>query len=154
MSPGQMLPGQTSQWKFESVLNVARNLLLLFYQNWVSNSWDIAGFEFLWVGWWVVCKVIFVSNPTKVMLDWGWVELLLSWGFDGDVAVSTYELQLVSQHYTLGEHVDIENLGQRLKILSIGHNKAFHTILLQILPHFDVNNICVAQQLMKWHTLK
>ena len=36
--------------------------------------------EFLqpWLGG-VVCKVSFVSNPTYVMLGWGWVELLLSW---------------------------------------------------------------------------
>ena len=35
--------------------------------------------EFLWVGggWWGVCKVIFVSNPTTVE-----VVLRLSWGFD------------------------------------------------------------------------
>ena len=32
-----------------------------------------------WVGCLVVCKVIFVSNPTKVMLGWGWVELRLNW---------------------------------------------------------------------------
>ena len=30
----------------------------------------------------VVRKVIFVSNPTKVLSNWGWVELWLSWGFD------------------------------------------------------------------------
>ena len=37
--------------------------------------------EFLqpWLGG-VVCKVSFVSNPTYVMLGWGWVELLLCWG--------------------------------------------------------------------------
>ena len=56
----------------------------------------------------------------------------------------------------MGQHVDIagnskimseskENLGHRLKISSIGHNKAFHSISLQSLPHFDVNNIAVAQ---------
>ena len=47
-------------------------------QNPVSNSWDIADIEFLW--WWVVCNVIFKSNPVKVML--GWVELDLSLSFD------------------------------------------------------------------------
>ena len=31
----------------------------------------------------VECKLIFVSNPTKVML--GWVELWLSWGFDNNL---------------------------------------------------------------------
>ena len=38
-----------------------------------------------------------------------------------------------------------ENLGNRLKISSIGHNEAFHSIPLQILSHFDLNNIPVAQ---------
>ena len=39
----------------------------------VSNSWDITDIEFLW--WWGgVCKVIFMSNPTVV--------LILGWGFD------------------------------------------------------------------------
>ena len=36
--------------------------------------------EFVWGG--LVCKVIFKSNSTKVMLGWGWVQLWLSWGFD------------------------------------------------------------------------
>ena len=40
-----------------------------------------------------------------------------------------------------------------LKISSIGHNEAFHSIPLQILPHFDVNNIAVAQKLTKWFNL-
>ena len=49
-------------------------------------------------------------------------------------------------------HVRItKNLGHRLKISSIGHNKVFHSIPLQILPNFDVNNIPVAQKLTKWH---
>ena len=71
-----------------SVWDAPRSLHLKFYKNWVSNSGAIASIEFLWVdgvaGWWVgvVCKVIFMSNPTKVILDWGWVELWLSWGFD------------------------------------------------------------------------
>ena len=30
----------------------------------------------------VVCKAIFMSNPTKVILNFGSVELWLSWGFD------------------------------------------------------------------------
>ena len=49
MSQGQMLPGQMSPWQLESVLNVHRNLPLKFHQNRVSNSWDIANIEFLWV---------------------------------------------------------------------------------------------------------
>ena len=59
MLPRQILPGQMSSWQLESVLNVHRNLLLKFHQNWVSNSWDIADFEFLWVvGGWVVVVVL------------------------------------------------------------------------------------------------
>ena len=77
MSPGQMLPGQMSPWHLESVLNVHRNLHLKFYQNRVSNSWDIANIEFLW-WWWGVCKSFSCLTQPKVML--GCVEL--SWGFD------------------------------------------------------------------------
>ena len=44
-----------------------------------SNSWDIADIEIVRVEWVDgVFKFIFVSNPTKVMLGWGWVELWLS----------------------------------------------------------------------------
>ena len=46
-------------------LNVHRNLTLQFHQNWVINSRDIAGIEFVWGGGvegGVVCKVIFVSK--------------------------------------------------------------------------------------------
>ena len=46
MSPGQMFPWQMSRWQLESVLDVPRNLSLKFGQNQVSNSWDIANFEF------------------------------------------------------------------------------------------------------------
>ena len=49
MLPGQMLPGQMSPWQLESVLDVPRSLPLKFEQNQVSNSWDIADIEFLWV---------------------------------------------------------------------------------------------------------
>ena len=82
MSPGQMLPGQMSPWQMESVLDIPRKLHLKFQQNRVSNSWDIASIEFLWwvVGGGVACKVIFMSNPTKVML--GWVQFWLSWGLE------------------------------------------------------------------------
>ena len=36
--------------------------------------------------WWVVCKVIFVSNPSLIRLSW--VELMLSWGFDNCVSIN------------------------------------------------------------------
>ena len=49
MSRGQVLRGQMSPWQLEYVLNVHRNLPLKFHQNRVSNSWDIANIEFLWV---------------------------------------------------------------------------------------------------------
>ena len=72
-----MLPSQMSLWQLESIQDVLRILCLKFHQNRVSNSWDIADIEFLW--WWlgggVVCKVIFVSNPTYVRLSWVVVEL-------------------------------------------------------------------------------
>ena len=61
MLPGQMLPWQMSLRQFES----PRNLPLKFHQNRVRNSWDIADIEFIWGGGGVVCKVIFVSNPTQ-----------------------------------------------------------------------------------------
>ena len=66
-----MLPGQMSLCQSESVLDVPRNLPLKFYKNQVSNSLDIADIEFVWVGvvGGVVCKVIFTSNPTNVMLS-------------------------------------------------------------------------------------
>ena len=60
MLPGQMLPWQMSPWQLESVLDVPRSLPLKFHQNRVSNSWDIADFEFVWVvGGGGGCKVIF-----------------------------------------------------------------------------------------------
>ena len=47
------------------------------------HCWDIADIlltlSLCGVG---ICKVIFMSNPIKVMLGWDWVELWLSWGFD------------------------------------------------------------------------
>ena len=69
MSPGQKLPDQMSPWQLKSVLDVPKKLPLKFHSNRVSNSRDIADIEILWGG--VVggvCKVIFVSNQTKVML--------------------------------------------------------------------------------------
>ena len=57
MLPGQMLPGQMSPYQLESVLEVPRNLPLKFGQNRAGNSWDIADFEFVWVGGSVVVVV-------------------------------------------------------------------------------------------------
>ena len=56
-----------------------RNLPLKFSQNRIRSSWDIDDVEFPMVGggwWW---KVIFVSNPTFVMI--GWFNLWLSLGW-------------------------------------------------------------------------
>ena len=61
-----MLPVQMLPWQLESVLDVPKNLPLKFHQNRVSNSWDIADIEFVWVVVVVVvgggggCKVIFL----------------------------------------------------------------------------------------------
>ena len=49
-----------------SVLDVPRSLHLKFHQNRVSNTCYIANIEFVrWGVGGVVCKVIFMSNPTK-----------------------------------------------------------------------------------------
>ena len=48
-----------SPWQLKSVLNVHMNLPLKFHQNRVSNSWDIAGIEFLW---WVGCAKSFYGQ--------------------------------------------------------------------------------------------
>ena len=76
MLPGQIMPGQMSPWRLESVLDVPRNLLpLKFGQNRGSNTWDVTDIEFLWwVGGGVGCTVIFKSNPTA--------RLRLRLGFD------------------------------------------------------------------------
>ena len=61
-----MLPGQMSSLHLKSVSVGPRNLPFKFGQNWVSNSWDIADIEFVWVvgGGWVVvvCKPILVFH--------------------------------------------------------------------------------------------
>ena len=84
MPPGQTLPGQISPLQLESVQNGSRNLPLKFGQNGFSNNWDITDIEFPVevpeIIWWgsrdyMVCKVIFASNPTKVMLGCIEVEL-------------------------------------------------------------------------------
>ena len=61
MLPGQMLPGQISLWQLESIQYGPGNLPLKFGQNRVSNSWDIADIEFVWVG---GVQSNFVSSPT------------------------------------------------------------------------------------------
>ena len=43
-APGEMLPGQMSQWQLKSVLDVPRNLLLKFCQNLVDNWWESGAF--------------------------------------------------------------------------------------------------------------
>ena len=79
MSRGQKLPGQMLPLQLESVLDVHRNLPLKFHQNWVSNSWDIANIEFVW---WGGCKVIIMSNPTRLRLGYGWFVVRLGfWQF-------------------------------------------------------------------------
>ena len=44
-----------------------------FGKNHLSNSWDVTEIQFVWV---VVCKVVFVSNPTYVRL----IKYRMSWG--------------------------------------------------------------------------
>ena len=79
MLRGQMLHGQMSPWQLESVLNVHKNLLLKFHQNRVSNSWDIADIEFVWVvvvvggggGGGGVKSFSCKTQPVRLMLGWG-----------------------------------------------------------------------------------
>ena len=72
-----MLPGQMLLWQLKPVQDSPMNLHLKSRQNRVSNSWDITNIEFLWWGG-VVCKVIFMSNPTfvELLLHWRWVRVL------------------------------------------------------------------------------
>ena len=63
-----MWPGHMSLWQLESVLDVTRNLPLKFYQNWVSNSSDIADIEFLWGGGVGCAKSFSCLTQLKVML--------------------------------------------------------------------------------------
>ena len=64
-----MLHEQMSQRQFESVLDDPRNLYLNFCQNRVINSLDIPDIEFLCVGVLGGGVVIFISNPSFVILD-------------------------------------------------------------------------------------
>ena len=69
---------------FFVVVNVDVSIVVFdprkFHQNRLSNSWVIAGIDFAVVGgvggWWVVvvCRIIFMSNPTYVMFGWDVVE--------------------------------------------------------------------------------
>ena len=43
---------------------------------------------------------------------------------------------------------------KRIKSSSVCNNKAFCSIPFKILPHFDENNISVAQKLTKWYNFK
>ena len=74
MLRGQMLHEQISPWRLESGLDVHRNLPLKFHQNRVSNSWDIADIEFVWVGGVGGVHSHYIVKPNLV--------LRLSWGFD------------------------------------------------------------------------
>ena len=77
---GQILPGKMSPWQSESVQDFPRNLPLKCHQICVSNSWYIADIEFVF---WVVCKVIFMSNPTffsvVLCLCWSCVGVVTIW---------------------------------------------------------------------------
>ena len=84
-----MLCRQMSPWHLELVLDIPFN---------------IADIEFLWVVGWV-----WVSNLTKVMLGWGWIELWLSLG----LTISKFcKFQILP-------HLDVEpnfltNVGQKV----------------------------------------
>ena len=90
MSPEQMLPGkillrQMALWQLESVLDVPGNLILKFHQNRISDSWDIADIEFVWVGGVGFAKQF--SCQTQLRLNCRWVEL----GFDNKLRPVSYE---------------------------------------------------------------
>ena len=81
MLPGQMLLGQMTFWQLKFVQYGPRNLLLKFGQNWVSNSWDIAYIEFVWVGGrWMGGGLNSFYCQTQLRLCY--FELRLIWGFD------------------------------------------------------------------------
>ena len=75
---GSMLPQYMALRHFLDIMSVklvdfvskSIRIILIFL---ISNSWDIVNIEFVW--WWGVCKVTFMSSPTKFMFEWAWVEL-------------------------------------------------------------------------------
>ena len=71
-----LVPGQMSLWQLEYVKDGPRNLPLKFGQNRVSNSWDIADIEFLWVGWVGVYSHFRVKPPTTMRLGCRWVGVM------------------------------------------------------------------------------
>ena len=73
MSSWQMLPGQMSLWQLKSVQDGPRDLTLKFCQNRVSNSWDIANIEFVWVVVGGVQSHFHVQPPTTLRLGCRWV---------------------------------------------------------------------------------
>ena len=46
-----------------------------------------------------VYKDIFVSNPTKVVLGWGWVELWVSWGYEKKLIIKDKKSKLKEEKY-------------------------------------------------------
>ena len=65
-----------SPLQLKSFLDASRNIPLKFHKKQVSNRWDIADIEFVWVGGGGgVYKVILMSNHAYVMLGWVEVEL-------------------------------------------------------------------------------
>ena len=105
---------------------------------WVSNSWDIAEIEFVWVvgGW---TKVIFMSHPT-FELSWGWVgvvtnripskkSLSLWWNFKKEnVDFESFEVVLICRKFEtfhscllflLPEHIFLFCLGSGIQSINI-----------------------------------
>ena len=118
----------------------ARNLPLKFHQNRVSYSWDITDIEFLRRGWGgILCKVIFVSNPTKAMLGWGWVVFWLSWSFDNEKeARKTRKIYNKQAQHLKKANVTIlrKHMGQyEAKRVIQGHMGSYRTIQDQMGPN-------------------
>ena len=61
------------------------SLLIRWGKNWVSNSWDIANIEFVWVGWggWGLHSH-YIVKPNLV--------LRLGWGFDNIFLFNSYNV--------------------------------------------------------------
>ena len=79
-----------------------RDQPIKFGRNHISNRWDIADVEFpVEGGWWWWCKVIFVSNPTLVMLGWVVVGLGFWQKFDLDSIIQVEWSPPISPKYYL-----------------------------------------------------